>query len=316
MVDWNSPEELQADALAFSKMCHAVAGIYFWDFATTLDFEWEFITRKRRFRWPMIFYFASRYMLLFSIIGQLIALDVTNEVNCDVLYTYNAASALITIGLASINLAIRTVVIWSYKWYIIVPLVIGNLGFWGITGAASTVQATWTPGVGCFVSGFHQDRVIAGFILTICYDFSVLALAVFKLTFGVSKRTKLMNLMFKDGLIYFVIVCVANIPATTFMILALNPVMASFFDLPVAVTSTMVACRAVRRLHMFTNGTAQVIDMSSSKPPSTGGVMGTHVVMQRATQKSVTEGVHIQMSTFEHTDAESLPTKKYDADDL
>ena len=61
-------------------MCHAVAGVYLWvsffaqkiptlmltclivswDFATSLDFEWGYITRKRNFRWPMVFASAQR----------------------------------------------------------------------------------------------------------------------------------------------------------------------------------------------------------------------------------------------------------------
>ena len=60
-----------------------------WEFATSLNFDWDFITGKKKFRWPMvskaalketrrpihpliiqIFYFANRYFLLFALIGM------------------------------------------------------------------------------------------------------------------------------------------------------------------------------------------------------------------------------------------------------
>ena len=63
-----------------------------WEFATSLDFDWDFITGKKKFHWPMvtfpsftmqawnvcgeltvpyqIFYFLDRYLLFFAMIGM------------------------------------------------------------------------------------------------------------------------------------------------------------------------------------------------------------------------------------------------------
>lgn len=59
---------------------------YSWEFATSLDFDYQFLTGKKSFRWPLvselldsrytvliddqIFYFAGRYVLLFALIGM------------------------------------------------------------------------------------------------------------------------------------------------------------------------------------------------------------------------------------------------------
>jgi hypothetical protein len=35
-------------------MSHALFGLYVWEIVTTLDYEWELLTRRRPFRWPMV----------------------------------------------------------------------------------------------------------------------------------------------------------------------------------------------------------------------------------------------------------------------
>ncbi len=76
------------------------------------------------------------------------------------------------------------------------------------TATGSKVNANWIEGQGCFVAAFNSHIVVAAFIFTMCFDLAVLALAAGKLAFGPGKRTRLMNLMFKDGIVFFVIVYV------------------------------------------------------------------------------------------------------------
>ncbi|KAI0792434.1 hypothetical protein C8Q75DRAFT_731660 [Abortiporus biennis] len=312
MVNWSDPAEIQADYVAFTKNCHVFAGIYFWEYCTTLDFEWSFITRKRRFRWPMIFYFLARYMLLITIIGQLVAIDVTTEVNCNTLYTFNAAAALASVGLASINLAVRTMVLWGYQRIIVIPLIIGICGYWSLVIFGSPVSAHWVEGQGCVVETVRPNGVVAAFIYSMSFDFVVLALAAGKMLFGIDKRTALMNLMFKDGLIYFLIVAVANIPATTMTIINLNPIMRTVLVLPLVVASTIVSCRAVRRLSSYNPNKVEVF-MSQSKPPTS--LNATYNVTRP-------DGVHVQMETFAVADASQdkfspiSPIDKYSSSDV
>ncbi|KIM46553.1 hypothetical protein M413DRAFT_65449, partial [Hebeloma cylindrosporum] len=68
--DWNSPAEIEKDTVAFVKLMHSVAAIYMYEWLISLDFEWDFISGKKRFRWPMIFYFLNRYCLLLALIGM------------------------------------------------------------------------------------------------------------------------------------------------------------------------------------------------------------------------------------------------------
>jgi len=54
MIDWQSLAELHRDNVAFADLSHVLLGIYVWEFCISLDFEWDFITRKKRFRWPLV----------------------------------------------------------------------------------------------------------------------------------------------------------------------------------------------------------------------------------------------------------------------
>lgn len=73
-----------------------------------------------------------------------------------------------------------------------------------------------------------------------CFDFTVLCLTGWKLVINapsskVMGRSKLVVLIFGDGLIYFFIAFLSNLLATIFMILNLNPVMSIIANVPAAI---------------------------------------------------------------------------------
>ena len=70
-----------------------------------------------------------------------------------------------------------------------------------------TLEATWVTGVGCVITHADGPKLMAGFIYTMIFDFIILLLMVIKM-FKTSNEypSGLGTLIFKDGLIYFVIV--------------------------------------------------------------------------------------------------------------
>ena len=75
MPDWKSPAELQLEGAIFAKFIHALLGLYAYvalivvffgflnsswiiryEFFLSLDFDWEFLSGKKRFRWPLVKY--------------------------------------------------------------------------------------------------------------------------------------------------------------------------------------------------------------------------------------------------------------------
>ncbi|KAF8636897.1 hypothetical protein AX17_003149 [Amanita inopinata Kibby_2008] len=260
MPDWQSQQEIQKEAVVFTKLMHALLGLYAYEWFLSLDFDWDFITGKKRFRWPMIFYFANRYLLLFAMIGIAIALDTTSEINCQALYTFNQLAGDAAVGLASVNLSIRTMAVWSQNRYIIGILVLVILGHWSLILQGVQLTAEWIPGVGCVITQTNNTILASIFIYSMCFDLLVLLLNGYKLL-GVNSKpnmhamgaSRLGKMIFSDGLIYFMIAFLANSIATIFMLLKLNSLMSVIFNVPAAIGSTIVACRAVRRLTNFTN---------------------------------------------------------------
>ncbi|KAH9970985.1 hypothetical protein BGW80DRAFT_519849 [Lactifluus volemus] len=64
------------------KAVHTFAGLYIWEYLTTLDFEWQVYTGRRPWKWPYFAYIATRTLTLTSIIISLVIFDITREVDC------------------------------------------------------------------------------------------------------------------------------------------------------------------------------------------------------------------------------------------
>ncbi|KAH8103101.1 hypothetical protein BXZ70DRAFT_772096 [Cristinia sonorae] len=328
MPDWSAPETIAQEAVAFLKLMHVLAGIYFWEFVISLKFDWMFLTGKKKFQWPMIFYFLNRYCLFFALIGILIALDSTEKVACQPLYTFNQLIGNAAVGLASVNLALRTMAIWNMNVYVIVPLVIVILGHWTLILQGVLLKAEWVDGQGCVILQTNNTVLAATFIYSMCFDFIVLFLSATKL-FNRRGASQIVKLLFKDGLVFFMIAFIANLIATTFMLLNLNPVMSVIFNVPAAVASTIVACRAVRRLNSYSSNGPEVYSggrsgqnqirsggvafASSAQSPSCGPAFGVSYPLSQ----TETTGIHVRMDTFTITDGRDEVTeerKSHDGD--
>ncbi|TFK38035.1 hypothetical protein BDQ12DRAFT_606964 [Crucibulum laeve] len=315
MVNWMSPEEVQKDAVAFGRFMHALLGLYIWEWFTSLDFDWQYISGKKKFRWPLIFYFLNRYCLLFALIGIAIALNVTTEVDCQGLYTFNQCFGNAAIGLASINLSLRTIAVWSQKWYVVIPLVAVILGHWSLLLHGILLKAAWVPEQGCVITETNNKLLAVTFIYTMAFDLLVLSLTAFKLLYPKTGRSRLVELIFTDGLIYFLIAFLANLLATIFMLLNLNPVMSIIANVPAAIASSIVACRVVRRLSRFTSQGPEVFHSTTQGSTlafrSGGSAMRPKVSTKVTTSKS--DGVHVQVTSDNKSYLEYDTPGQYDA---
>ncbi|KAI0754416.1 hypothetical protein C8Q80DRAFT_1094109 [Daedaleopsis nitida] len=308
MPDWQSQAELILDSTVFLKFMHALSGLYFWEWVTSLDFEWDFITGKKRFHYPALFYFLNRYCLLFTMVGIMIALNVTTEINCQALYTFNQIFGQAASGFASINLSIRTMALWSHDKRVVAPIIVIILGHWSLILQGVLVKASWDPMAGCVVSGTSNTILAATFIYSMCFDLFILLLSSYKLVIGVQGgRSQLMTLLFKDGLVYFFIAFFSNLLAVVFILLNLNAIMSVIFNVPAAIFSTIVACRAVRRLTNFSQKGPEVFSSTghSFRAAPTGSRATVPMTAQRGTIKGG-NGVHVQMQTFTVADEDHL----------
>jgi hypothetical protein len=116
------------------------------------------------------------------------------------------------------------------------------------------LKAAWVDGE-CVIIYTDNQILAITFIYSMAFDFTVLCLTGWKLAFPANGRSKLIKLIFGDGLIYFAIAyvdCVlrlrlfnryprflANLMATIFMLVNLNAVLSIIANVPAAIASTV-----------------------------------------------------------------------------
>ncbi|KDN37797.1 hypothetical protein RSAG8_09952, partial [Rhizoctonia solani AG-8 WAC10335] len=251
MVNWTDPQVVGQQAATFAQLLLILLGLYAWEVFNTLDFDYHILVNWREFKWPMAVYFVCRYSMWVGVTMLIVANNLTHQVNCQVFYTIIQMFGNIAIGTASALLMLRGIAIWSRDRYILFGLMFVALGHWTILflGVIS-VRSVWNVEAGvCVVTGTSTTllRLIYGY--TMAFDLTVLVVSTAGLLrSGGWQSSDLWKLLFRDGIAYFLVAFVGNAIAAVFTILHLNAAMDIMFTVPAAVFSTIVACRAVRRL--------------------------------------------------------------------
>ncbi|KZT03849.1 uncharacterized protein LAESUDRAFT_659020, partial [Laetiporus sulphureus 93-53] len=210
-----------------------------WEFLCTFDFDWSLVARKRRFRWPLTFYLAGRYCLLSALIGGMNKTDsYSSKIDCQALAIFNQLTGDAAVGLASINLSLRIITIWAKNLYIVVPLVFAILGHWTLILQGTTLSAAWDTDTGCRITHANYALLAAVFIYCMVLDVLVLVLSVIKLH-GRTGNSKLLAVVYRDGMIYFLAASSVNIVAVLLMCLDSHTAIRLIFNAPAAVASTV-----------------------------------------------------------------------------
>jgi len=100
---------------------------------------------------------------------------------------------------------VRRMAVWGQKLYIVAALVIISLGHWSLLLHGILLTAAWVPGQGCVITSTDSKILSATFIYSMVFDFTVLTLTAFKLVRPTGTKSQLVNMMFADGLYYFII---------------------------------------------------------------------------------------------------------------
>ncbi|KAG8867572.1 hypothetical protein FRB97_003206 [Tulasnella sp. 331] len=249
MVDWNSAATLAAEGMAISKIDLVMLGMYVWGCMSSAWFEIEVIRGKRSFKWPMLVYWWSKYFTFWFILAILatpyvqsilfsnlcllslstfrnIMLQVTKPVNCMAISTFIDFSGRIAIAAASNLLLMRSLALWHFNPYVLYPAILVTLGQWSILlhNMFITKEAWSHAEQTCVITSVGADWTKVQFIYTMCFDFIVLALALYALLRlpGVSTLWKL---LFYDGLAYFLIAFTCYLSVTIIAVLDLSGVL-------------------------------------------------------------------------------------------
>ncbi|KAK7470872.1 hypothetical protein VKT23_002288 [Stygiomarasmius scandens] len=171
------------------------------------------------------------------------------------------------------------------------------------------VRAQWDDSQKtCVVVSTSPSLLNVTFFFTMGFDFVILVYTFVALTKKHTIRTDLWKLLFRDGLIYFLVTFSANCIPAVLNVLNLNTPMNVIATIPAAVVSSIASCRAVMRLLDFnTNDTHYVQSVSVSV-----GRSGTTHTIRRQSHKPYPEILvtteHITRSEFPNVHDEESPS--------
>ncbi|ELU43170.1 hypothetical protein AG1IA_02810 [Rhizoctonia solani AG-1 IA] len=263
MVNWSDPEIIGKQAAAFSQLLLVLLGLYTWEVFNSLDFDYSIIANWRDFKyfscsWKhgsnilQVVYFVCRYSIWVGVTMLIVANNFTQELDCqgECRSQWSVVDILIDLGLPPPNHSVlyNNPAVWQHcdrncfrsSHASRLTEVLGVI----------SVRSVWDPRTSvCVVTGTSTTllRLIYGY--TMAFDLTVLVVSTAGLLrSGGWQGSDLWKLLFRDGIVYFVVAFVGNSIAAVFTILHLNAAMDIMFTVPAAVFSTVVACRAVRRL--------------------------------------------------------------------
>ncbi|KAH9159685.1 hypothetical protein EDB89DRAFT_1083588 [Lactarius sanguifluus] len=241
MTDWKSPAVVKAEFAALVKFFHAMGGVLIWEFLVNLGFDYSFFTGKRKFRSSFLLYLGARWFPLFAVAGILVGFDSANRIDCQTFshLSFAFASALIVLRIAAIwGLNKIAISIASAAW-------LANTG--SQIRSIAVVHATWSGSI-CDITNTHETKT--NILVTFITDLVLLALMLTGLLRwkNTHQRGDVWWILYTQGLAWMIIVVVAEVPATVFILLNRNDPMNLMFQVPALIIMAIGASRVYRGL--------------------------------------------------------------------
>ncbi|KAG8898722.1 hypothetical protein FRC01_010788, partial [Tulasnella sp. 417] len=238
--DWHDPAEMAKDSAIYARFVLVLAGIAAWDVLRTLPFDLSIITGRRKWRWPMLLYFANRIFMLIHIFAYCVNLNAIQLT--DMLGTCTS----------TIILALRTIAVWhriKRVWVPLAGLSVVQVVLWGLTMQYS--KSVWNSQrrVCQILSTSPVPLLIAVWSFTMTLDFIIMVLCSVRL-WRTRGRGGISSLLLRDGMAYFFITFIVNLVQTILASLDLNPIM-NIIVLPMTLVVSVIASTTVFR-NVFT----------------------------------------------------------------
>ncbi|KAH9035734.1 hypothetical protein EDB85DRAFT_2288506 [Lactarius pseudohatsudake] len=230
MVDWKRPSTVVAEDIALVKLVHVLGGVYIWEIVSCLDFEYSFISKKRKFTWSFLLYLGCRWFPLFAIALQFLGFDVPHKINCQACSVFSFMFAYLSFMCTSALIILRIAVLWNHSKIIIAFICavwIGNTAIY--VYSLITLRSTWI-GILCVILHTHHSRISVLSTLTTDIVLLVLMLAGLKRWKNAPKSGGVWRLLRTQGLTWVLIVTLVEVPPAVFISLDLNDAMNMTFQ--------------------------------------------------------------------------------------
>ncbi|KAH9985022.1 hypothetical protein BJV77DRAFT_1162232 [Russula vinacea] len=170
MVNFRNPVVTAEIGLAFEKLGHLLAGIYFWELVTTLDYEWRVIRGHLPYRWSIWVYSLTRVTCLVGVIFTITIMDVTDPIPCQFWVSVITTSFCLSLSGATLLIVLRIIAIWVNNKVIMATVI----SLWVISVAfhlqdVVRYRSAWVPVLHSCLSAATKKGVL-GLIITIFAD--------------------------------------------------------------------------------------------------------------------------------------------------
>ncbi|KZV71905.1 hypothetical protein PENSPDRAFT_377020 [Peniophora sp. CONT] len=256
MIDWTDPHILLSQAASLQKMTLVFSGIYFYEFTSSLPYDWEVLKRLRGRPTTLVgnsLYLLCRYLALMTSICSCLLTSGYTTISCQGLLKAYSFSAVFGIASASSLLFVRAGIIWKWNRWVVVLLSPFLAAIYA--SAIRTVvvfTSTYDPSIGqCTLNSAIQDRAIS--VAVFCGDLTLLAFILIGLRKGWREVRKfpLWSILWNQGLLYFALAVMVEAPLMVFLLLNLNEVMNAMFVVPAVVMMAAGSTRFYRILTQY-----------------------------------------------------------------
>ncbi|KAH9984722.1 hypothetical protein BJV77DRAFT_164879 [Russula vinacea] len=254
MVNFDDPGTIANQFEGVVKLWHLTDGVFIWEFLSNLDYEWDVIRGRRPYRWTIWVYSVSRWTTLMAVILNIVGFDATTKINCQVWITFFAFFAYLAFITASLLIVLRVIVIWN-RAKIIFAIA---MGMWMtdislfISGLIR-LRAEWSPQANtCILVNFDSTKSTV--IVSCVSDIGlllVMLIGLLRLRLDRDGAFVLGSFLWKQGLIWFLIATVSEIPSLVLVLLNLNVPLDLLTQIPSTVIATIAATRMYRSLVNF-----------------------------------------------------------------
>ncbi|VDC06017.1 unnamed protein product [Peniophora sp. CBMAI 1063] len=237
MVNWTDPHTLFLQTASLQRVTLIFSGIYFYEFILSLPYDWEVLKRIRGRPTALVgntLYLVCRYLALMNAICSCVLTSGNTTISCQALLRAYSFSAVIGIACASSLLFVRAGIIWRWNTWIVALLSPFLVAIFA-TGIRTVVlfSSTFDPNIGqCTLNSAIQDRAIS--ISVFCGDLTLLTFILIGLQrgWGGTYKFPLWSILWNQGLLYFVLAVMVEVPLMVFLLLNLNEIMNAIFVVP------------------------------------------------------------------------------------
>ncbi|KAN0118763.1 hypothetical protein V8E52_004874 [Russula decolorans] len=280
MANFRDPIAISRESDEVNRFWSFVDGVFIWEFIVTLDYEWSVIRGRRPYGWTIWIYSLTRVATLAAVVLNLLSIDVTTQINCQVSVDLQFIFAYLAFAASSLLIVLRIIAIWDRKKIIVAFAT----GVWGIN-IAFLIQ-----GVLRFHSSREIDNALDGCAfyldsirLSTVVAFAADTILLLIMLFGLYRLRRhdhggvmtLGRLLWNQGVVWLLLAVAAELTPTVFILLDLNQVSDLMFQVPWVIAMSIVATQMYRSLSNFLSS-----DVSQESLPTSGRTAletnGTH----------------------------------------